>query len=215
MSPETLKMFQKITKGVLKGKANKDGSDASAETVIPGPEVASHIFEVNAFSEKAALDCIEKHAKADKPFFMFLNWAKNHQPNIPDTEFVHKSASKTKYADAVVEMDTRSGRVLDKLRELGIGKDILVFYTVDNGAWQDVYPDSGYTPFRGTKGTTREGGSLVLTIVWWPGTIPPMQGGTHAIAGGLDIMATFAAAAGIELPKTTARASPSTSTAST
>jgi arylsulfatase A-like enzyme len=35
----------------------------------------------------------------------------------------------------------------------------LVFYTTDNGAWQDVYPDAGYTPFRGTKGTVREGGN--------------------------------------------------------
>ena len=200
MSPETLKMFQRVTKGVLKGKANEDGSEAAAETVIPGPEVAAHIFELDAFSEKAALDYIEKHAKDDKPFFMSLNWAKNHQPNIPDTEFVHKSASKTKYADAVVEMDTRSGRVLNKLRELGIDKDTFVLYTVDNGAWQDVYPDSGYTPFRGTKGTVREGGSRVPTIAWWPGTIPAGQD-THAIAGGTDIMATFAAAAGIELPK--------------
>ena len=39
-----------------------------------------------------------------------------------------------------------------------------VFYTTDNGAWQDVYPDAGYTPFRGTKGTVREGGNRVPAI---------------------------------------------------
>ena len=51
-----------------------------------------------------------------------------------------------------------SGAIMDKLRALGLDKNTLVFYTTDNGAWQDVYPDAGYTPFRGTKGTVREGG---------------------------------------------------------
>lgn len=153
-----------------------------------------------SISEKAALDYIEKHAQDKEPFFMSVNWAKNHQPNIPAHDFEGKSAANTKYADSVVEMDTRSGRILDKLRELGIDKNTLVVYTVDNGTWQDVYPDCGYTPFRGTKGTVREGGTRVPTIAWWPGTIPAGQD-THAIAGGLDLMATFAAAASVELPK--------------
>jgi arylsulfatase len=75
-----------------------------------------------------------------------------------------------------------------------------VFYTTDNGAWQDVYPDAGYTPFRGTKGTVREGGNRVPAIAVWPGKIKP---GTknHEIVGGLDFMATFASVAGLELPK--------------
>lgn len=201
MDDKTLAMFKKATTGALEGKANKDGSEAEAKTAIPGVEMASHIHELDAISEKAALDYIATHAKDKNPFFMSLNWAKNHQPNIPANDFVGKSASKTKYADAVVEMDARCGKVLDKLRELGIDKNTLVFYTVDNGAWQDVYPDSGYTPFRGTKGTVREGGSRVPAIAWWPGTIPGRQD-THAIAGGLDLMATFAGVAGVEMPKT-------------
>ena len=53
---------------------------------------------------------------------------------------------------------------MDKLRALGLDKNTLVFYTTDNGAWQDVYPDAGYTPFRGTKGTVREGGNRVPAI---------------------------------------------------
>ena len=89
---------------------------------------------------------------------------------------------------------------MDKLRKLGLDKNTLVFYTVDNGAWQDVYPDAGYTPFRGTKGTDREGGNLVPTIAVWPGKI---KGGArnHDILGGLDLMATFASVAGVKLPE--------------
>src|SRR4029077_18893307 len=85
-----------------------------------------------------------------------------------------------------VEADTRIGHVLDKLRALGLDKgNTLVFWTTDNGAWQDVYPDAGYTPFRGTKGTDREGGNRVPAIAWMPGKIKAGEK-NHDIVGGLD-----------------------------
>jgi arylsulfatase len=142
---------------------------------------------------------LDKAAKTGKPFFMSVNFMKVHQPNMPAPEFVHKSISKTKYADSIVENDTRIGRVMDKLRALGLDKNTYVFWTTDNGAWQDVYPDAGYTPFRGTKGTVREGGTRVPAIAWGPG----IKAGTknHDIVGGLDYMATFAAMAGTKLPE--------------
>ena len=97
--------------------------------------------------------------------------------------------------------DTRIGHVVDKLRALGLDKgNTLVFWTTDNGAWQDVYPDAGYTPFRGTKGTDREGGNRVPAIAWMPGKIKAGDK-NHDIVGGLDFMATFAALAGIKLPE--------------
>jgi arylsulfatase len=199
MDAKTLAYFQKVTKGVLEGKANADGSIAQAKTIIEGKDVWKNIYHLDQIAEDAAMAYLDKHAKDKEPFFMSLNWTKNHQPSKPDAEFKGKSAAKSDYADCVIEMDTRSGRILQKLRDLGIDENTLVVYTVDNGAWQDVYPDCGYTPFRGTKGTVREGGSRVPTIAWWPGTIPAGQQ-THAIAGGLDLMATFAAAAGATLP---------------
>ena len=74
-----------------------------------------------------------------------------------------------------------------------------MFWTSDNGAWQDVYPDAGYTPFRGTKGTLREGGNRVPALAWGPG----IKAGSKSsdIVGGLDYMATFAALAGVKLPE--------------
>ncbi len=125
---------------------------------------------------------------------------KVHQPNMPAPEFEHKSMSKSKYADSIVELDTRIGQIMDKLRALGLDKNTLVFYTTDNGAWQDVYPDAGYTPFRGTKGTVREGGNRVPAIAIWPGKIKAGEK-NHDIVGGLDLMATFASVAGVKLPE--------------
>ncbi|MBV9906600.1 MAG: sulfatase-like hydrolase/transferase, partial [Hyphomicrobiales bacterium] len=93
----------------------------------------------------------------------------------------------------------RIGRVMDKIRALGLDKNTYVFWTTDNGAWQDVYPDAGYTPYRGTKGTCREGGARVPALAWGPGI---KAGSRNAdIVGGLDYMATFAALAGVKLPE--------------
>jgi arylsulfatase A-like enzyme len=203
MSPELRAMFDKVTKGALSGSAGEPAKQdwkVNGEYVDTPEKGVVGIPFLDKYVEQAGLEFLEDAAKhPDQPFFVNINFMKNHQPNLPAPEFEHKSLSKSKYADAVVELDTRVGHIMDKLRELGLAENTLVFYTVDNGAWQDVYPDAGYTPFRGTKGTDREGGSLVPTLAVWPGKI---QGGTknHDILGGLDLMATFASVAGVDLP---------------
>ncbi len=204
MDPELRALFQKVTKGAMYGKA---GEPAKEEFKINGQYVNTPdkgvvgIPYFDEYVEKAGIEYLEQAAKdPGKPFFININFMKVHQPNMPAPEFQLKSPSKTKYADSVVENDTRIGRVLDKIRQLGLDKNTLVFWTTDNGAWQDVYPDAGYTPFRGTKGTVREGGNRVPAIAWWPGKIKP-NSRNFDIVGGLDLMATFAAVAGVPLPK--------------
>ena len=204
MDPETRAMFAKVTKGLLEGNA---GSPARQVATINGQYVNTPekgvvgIPFLDEYIEKAALDYLDKAAKAGKPFFMSVNFMKVHQPNMPHPDYIHKSISKSKYADSLVENDSRIGHIMDKVRALGLdnGKT-LVFWTTDNGAWQDVYPDAGYTPFRGTKGTVREGGNRVPALAWMPGKI---KGGSKSydVVGGLDLMATFAALAGVNLPE--------------
>ncbi|WP_408628754.1 arylsulfatase [Acuticoccus mangrovi] len=204
MSAEQREMFQKVTKGALSGNAGEAAKEVfkvNGEYVDTPDKGVVGIPYLDKYVEQAAVEFLEDAAKdPSEPFFINVNFMKNHQPNIPAPEFEGKSTIKTDYADAVIELDTRVGNVLKKLDELGLADNTLVFYTVDNGAWQDVYPDSGYTPFRGTKGTVREGGNRVPAIVRWPGHV---KGGVvnHDISGGLDLMATFASVAGTTLPE--------------
>jgi len=203
MDPELRAMFTKVTKGALSGKAGepaKEDFKVNGEYVDTPEQGVVGIPYLDAYVEKAAIEFLEDAAKdPNTPFFINVNFMKVHQPNLPAPEFVHKSMSKTKYADSIVELDARIGNVVAKLDELGLAENTIVFYTTDNGAWQDVYPDAGYTPFRGTKGTVREGGNRVPAMVRWPGKVAP-GGKSDDIAGGLDLMATFAKVAGIELP---------------
>jgi len=203
MDPELREFFAKVTKGSLSGLA---GQPAKEDFKINGQYVDTPDKGVvgipffDGYVEKAALEFLDDAAKSpDKPFFVHVNFMKVHQPNMPHPDFIHKSMSKSKYADSVCELDSRIGKIMDKLKQLGKDQDTLVFYTTDNGAWQDVYPDAGYTPFRGTKGTVREGGNRVPAFASWPGKIAPGSI-SHDIVGGLDLMATFASVAGVKLP---------------
>ena len=201
MDPKLRAMFAQVTKGALSGNA---GQTPREEFKVNGQYVntpAQGVVGIPFFDEyveKASLEYLDKAAKTSAPFFMSINFMKVHQPNMPHPDFVNKSSSKSKYADSVVENDTRIGRIVDKVRALGLEKNTYVFWTTDNGAWQDVYPDAGYTPFRGTKGTVREGGNRVPSIAWGP----KIKAGSknYDIVGGLDYIATFAALAGVKLP---------------
>jgi len=211
MDSKTRDVFKKSTKGMLSGKAGEKAKEDFAlngqyvnkpdESTKEYPNGVVGIPYVDYYITQAALEFLDKAKKSEKPFFLNVNFMKNHQPNMPAPEYKHKSMSKSKYADAVVELDAHIGQIMERMKKLGLDKNTLVFYTVDNGAWQDVYPDAGYTPFRGTKGTVREGGNRVPAVAWMPGKIK--EGVRNFdIVGGLDLMATFAHLAGIkELPK--------------
>ncbi len=202
MDPALREMFAKITQGALSGNA---GEKPHEEFKINGQYVNTPekgwvgIPFFDEYVEKASIDYLTSVAKSGKPFLMSVNFMKVHQPNLPHPDYIGKSMAKTKFADSIVELDARVGHIMDKVRELGISENTLIIFTTDNGAWQDVYPDAGYTPFRGTKGTVREGGARVPALAWWPGKIKPQQK-NYDILGSLDFMATFANVAGISLP---------------
>ena len=205
MPAELREMYAKVTKGALSGNA---GEAAHEDFKVNGQYVDTPdkgvvgIPYLDAYVEKAAMEFLDDAAKhPDQPFFININFMKVHQPNLPHPDFIGKSLSKSKYADSLVEADTRIGNVMNKIRALGLDKgNTLVFWTTDNGAWQDVYPDAGYTPFRGTKGTDREGGNRVPAMAWMPGKVKAGDR-NYDVVGGLDFMATFTALAGAKLPE--------------
>jgi arylsulfatase A-like enzyme len=202
MDPELRAMFQRVTKGALSGNSGqppKEDFKINGQYVNTPDKGVVGIPFFDDYVERVTLDYLEANRNSTQPFFMSVNFMKVHQPNLPAPEFQGKSMSKSKFADSIVENDTRIGRIIDKVRALGLDKNTYIFWNTDNGAWQDVYPDAGYTPFRGTKGTVREGGNRVPSIAWGPGIKAGSK--NSDIVGGLDYMATFAKLAGVSLPE--------------
>jgi arylsulfatase A-like enzyme len=147
----------------------------------------------------SAIQWITDHADDEEPFFIDINFMKVHNPNFPSPEWEGKSPGRHPYLDSLMELDDNSGRVVQAIRDLGIAENTLVIWTTDNGAWVDAWPDAGYTPFRGEKGSAYEGGFRVPAIAWWPGTIAPGQVATEMMSH-MDWWPTFAGLIGVEAP---------------
>lgn len=101
----------------------------------------------------------------------------------------------------VTWLDSDVGKILDKLKELGIDENTLVIFTSDNGGDS---PDSFYTesnqPFRGHKRDLYEGGIRIPFIARWPGKIDPGTQTGH-VSAFWDFMPTVCEVAGIEPPE--------------
>jgi arylsulfatase len=74
-----------------------------------------------------------------------------------------------------------------------------VVFSADNGAWQDAYPDSGTSQYRGEKGTPFEAGWRVPGIIWAPGKIPAGLV-LHDMMSHMDVWPTTAAMVGLTPP---------------
>jgi arylsulfatase len=145
-----------------------------------------------------AVAYIKRHARDDRPFFMYVAYLKCHNPNNPSPEWKGKSREGD-YLDALMEVDSNSGQVVQALRDAGIDRNTIVVWTTDNGAWIDAWPDAGYTPFRGMKGTVFEGGWRVPAVMWWPGHIPAGRV-VDGMMSHMDVWPTVAAMVGLQPP---------------
>jgi arylsulfatase len=142
---------------------------------------------------------IRRHARADRPFFLYVAPSMPHTPLGASADF--KGRGPTAYAEVIAEVDHRVGRLLAVLSEAGIDADTLVFFTSDNGPWLNFGEHGGSAgPFREGKGTTWEGGVRVPFLARWPGAIPKGVV-SPALAANLDILPTLAEAAGARLPR--------------
>jgi arylsulfatase len=139
------------------------------------PKIVKQTFNYNDLAtaddqmRSTAVDWVNTHAKDANPFFMCVFFEKVHNPNNPSPRWKGKSPGGGNYLDALMEMDDNSGQIIQAVRDAGISDNTLIIWTTDNGAWIDAWPDAGYTPFRGEKGSPYEGGFRVPAIAWWPG----------------------------------------------
>lgn len=142
-----------------------------------------------------ALDFIER--SKDRPFFLYLPHTMPHWPQYASEGFAGKSRN-GKWGDTVEEIDWSTGQILAKLEELGIDGRTLVVFTSDNGG--ATRHGASNAPLRGGKGTTWEGGHRVCFLARWPGRIPAGTA-SDEMAISFDLLPTFAALAGAEMPR--------------
>jgi arylsulfatase len=178
-------------RGVLHTYADGKGGQRIEDT---GPLTRQRMETVDDEIHAAEAKFVDAAAKADKPFFVWLNTTRMHVW----THLTREQQGVTGiglYPDGMVVHDALVGAVLKQLDDLGIADNTIVVYSTDNGAETGTWPDGGTMPFKGEKGGTWEGGFRVPMLVRWPGVIKP---GTviNDIISHEDWMPTLLAAAG-------------------
>ena len=159
-----------------------------------GPLTKKRMETIDDETVAAALDFIERAHEADKKFFVWWNGTRMHFRTHVKEENRGKSGQ-NEYADGMLEHDGHVGQLLDKLDELGITDNTVVFYSTDNGPHYNTWPDAAATPFRGEKNTNWEGGWRVPAMVRWPGKVPAASV-SNGIMHHMDWLPTVAAIAG-------------------
>jgi len=183
--PEFRKRFG--SRGVMKSSADGKIEDT-------GPLTRKRMETVDEETLAAAVDFIDRAHAQGKPFFVWWNGTRMHFRTYVKEE-LRGISGQDEYADGMVEHDMHVGQLLDKIDELGIADNTIVFYSTDNGPHMNTWPDAAWSPFRGEKNTNWEGGWRVPAMVRWPGRI---EAGSvsNEIVHHMDWLPTFLAAAG-------------------
>jgi arylsulfatase A-like enzyme len=152
-----------------------------------------------------AVKFLNRRAQTDRrrPFFLYLALTAPHTPYLPGQRFLGASSAGD-YGDFVTMVDASIGEVLGALDRSRLTDNTLLIMTSDNGArWtpEEIRQFGHRANFnnRGQKSDIFEGGHRIPFVVRWPGRV--RVGSTSEELGCLvDLMATFAEAAGVSLP---------------
>ncbi|ADP16537.1 sulfatase family protein 6 [Achromobacter xylosoxidans A8] len=176
-------------RGVIKATADGKVQDTGALTT-------KRMETIDDETVGAAIDYIDKHGKADKPFFVWMNTTRMHIYTHIRPEHKGKSGMPgNDYADGMWEHDQDVGKLLKKLDDMGIADNTIVVYTTDNGPNAFTWPDAATTPFRSEKDSNWEGAFRVPAMVRWPGKIPAGEI-KRGMVSGMDWFPTLLAATG-------------------
>jgi arylsulfatase len=161
-----------------------------------GPLNRKRMETIDDETTGAAIDFVTRQARANKPFFTWMNFTRMHIfTHVRQSMRGQSGMPGNEYADGMIEMDMNVGKLLKTLDDLKIADNTIVIFTTDNGPNAFTWPDAATTPFRSEKDTNWEGAFRVPAMIRWPGKIKAGRSGT-GIVSGLDWFPTLVAAAG-------------------
>ncbi|MBS2211310.1 sulfatase-like hydrolase/transferase [Carboxylicivirga mesophila] len=149
-------------------------------------------YITDEFSNEA-VNFVSRHK--EHPFFLFLSYNAPHSPmqaTDADLALFPSLTDKRKiYAAMVNAVDRGVGKVLDKLQELNIEENTIIFFLSDNGGPESKNAsDNGI--LRGGKSDVFEGGYRVPFAMQWTGEIDGGVTYDYPVSS-LDIFATLSA----------------------
>ena len=131
-----------------------------------------------------------------KKFFNDKTWG-----GWEDSRYNSVTHTHAHFAAMINRLDQYVGEIFDKLREKGLDKNTIVFFTSDNGPHEEGGADPEFFgrdgKLKGLKRQCYEGGIRIPFIAWWPDHIKASSVNDTPFAF-YDIMPTFCDLAGIK-----------------
>jgi arylsulfatase A-like enzyme len=196
---------------------NKDKVPLSNVERKPNIADKKEVYSPDLVADEA-LQFLDKNK--DGPFFLYLAFTLPHANNergrdegngmeIPSDEPYSKMPwpqPQKNHAAMITRLDRDVGRMLDKLRELGLDDNTIVIFSSDNGPHREGGADPAFFQssggLRGFKRSLHEGGVRVPMLVRWPGKIK--GGSTNDHVGAFwDFLPTACDLAGVQPPADT------------
>lgn len=152
-------------------------------------------YATDVFADEA-VTFIEKNK--DKPFFIYLAFNAVHTPMEATQEdldkFPNLKGKRKEVAAMTLALDRACGKVMDKLKELGLDENTIVVFSNDNGGPTDKNASLNL-PLSGTKSNHLEGGFRVPYLIKWPKKFKAGSVYNYPVST-FDLLPTFYAAAG-------------------
>lgn len=157
--------------------------------------------QVEGDISKASIEFINKLSKEKEPFFLYVGFTHSHYPSVTAPEFEGKSPAGP-YGDAIMELDYRTGEILDAIKAAGIEENTIVIWASDDGASPLTGPSASFGGFNGMwaseLGDGREGSLRTPAMIKWPGKIKPSK--SNGMVSIHDFFPTLANIIGAEVP---------------
>ncbi len=165
------------------------------------PYTVDYRRQVEGDIARASVEYIERQAKARQPFFLLVGFTHTHYPSVTAPEFEGKSRIGP-YGDAVMELDHRTGQVLDAIKAAGVESNTIVIWLTDNNSTPTqgpaAYRGGSNGPWRGELGDALEGSIRAVGMIKWPGRIAPRA--SNEMVAIHDFFPTLAGIVGGQVP---------------
>ncbi len=194
--------------------ANEVNHVIGGQDRTPGGVATKRVeYSHDLFAEEA-LNFVEKHK--DGPFFLYLAFTIPHANNearfvnqhgmeVPDYGiYAYKDWPEPQkgHAAMITRMDRDIGRLMARLKALGLDDNTLIIFSSDNGPHKEGQADpaffNSWGMLRGYKRALYEGGIRVPMIARWPGRIKAGSVSNH-ISAFWDFLPTCAELIGAEV----------------
>jgi arylsulfatase A-like enzyme len=144
----------------------------------------------------------------DRPFFAYIPTNAPHQPYNVAAKYSKPYADRgvpsprAEFYGMIANIDENVGRLLERVRALGLEDDTIVIFMTDNGtaAGYNENTRAGFNAgMRGFKGSEYDGGHRVPCFLRWPGRLRA-GADVGAVTAHIDIVPTLLDLCGLQKP---------------